>query len=389
MDVISYIIGRQSGKTPLQEKTVDITANGTVIVLPDDKYALSKVTVNTNVASDGIPGFHEVRFFNDDRTTLLYTVYVLSGSSAIYAGETPVSTVNSGYIFGGFEPAATNVTADMDCYAVYAPISSLNEATWEQISQFSANGTAQNYFAVGDTKTIHVEGTVGRLSVNADYNVYILGFNHNAELEGNGVTFGTFKTLDGIDVCLVDSKYAEYTNDDAYYITGNGYTIAGWKQNFLRYNILGSVDVDGAENAGNTTATSPKQYTLMAALPTDLRAIMKPMTIYSDNTGDTGDVVGTISATIDYLPLLAEFEIFGKRTYAKDDEQFKQKRYEYFMNGNSAAKNKANSLGTNATYWLRSIFRAGATYCTAAGSGFASYASAALYSYGIAPIFRV
>lgn len=36
-------------ETPTQEKTVDITANGTVVVTPDSGYALSKVTVNVAV----------------------------------------------------------------------------------------------------------------------------------------------------------------------------------------------------------------------------------------------------------------------------------------------------------------------------------------------------
>ena len=35
--------------TPTQEKTVDITENGTHAVIPDDGYALSKVTANVNV----------------------------------------------------------------------------------------------------------------------------------------------------------------------------------------------------------------------------------------------------------------------------------------------------------------------------------------------------
>lgn len=35
--------------TPTQEKTVDITENGTVEVIPDDGYALSKVTANVDV----------------------------------------------------------------------------------------------------------------------------------------------------------------------------------------------------------------------------------------------------------------------------------------------------------------------------------------------------
>lgn len=40
------------GGLPTQEKTVDITTNGTHEVLPDDGYALSKVTANVFVASD-------------------------------------------------------------------------------------------------------------------------------------------------------------------------------------------------------------------------------------------------------------------------------------------------------------------------------------------------
>ena len=39
--------------TPTQEKTIDITENGTVEVTPDDGYALSKVTANINVPTGG------------------------------------------------------------------------------------------------------------------------------------------------------------------------------------------------------------------------------------------------------------------------------------------------------------------------------------------------
>jgi hypothetical protein len=35
--------------TPTQEKTIDITENGTVEVIPDEGYALSKVTANVVV----------------------------------------------------------------------------------------------------------------------------------------------------------------------------------------------------------------------------------------------------------------------------------------------------------------------------------------------------
>ena len=56
MDTISYMLGYKKGagnKVETQEKTVDITENGTTEVLPDAGYALSKVTVNTNVEGSG------------------------------------------------------------------------------------------------------------------------------------------------------------------------------------------------------------------------------------------------------------------------------------------------------------------------------------------------
>lgn len=47
----SILQGKAEGgtPTPIQEKTVDVTENGTVEVTPDEGYALSKVTANVNV----------------------------------------------------------------------------------------------------------------------------------------------------------------------------------------------------------------------------------------------------------------------------------------------------------------------------------------------------
>lgn len=48
--------GQGGGAKEEQEKTVDITANGTVEVVPDEGKTLSKVTANVNVASTGEVG---------------------------------------------------------------------------------------------------------------------------------------------------------------------------------------------------------------------------------------------------------------------------------------------------------------------------------------------
>ena len=49
----SPVVVKKGSQVQSQEKTVEITENGTTEVVPDAGYALSKVTVNTNVESSG------------------------------------------------------------------------------------------------------------------------------------------------------------------------------------------------------------------------------------------------------------------------------------------------------------------------------------------------
>ena len=56
----------------------------------------------------------------------------------------------------------------------------LNNMTWDEISEVSKMGLAKSYFAVGDVKMIHVQGSIGTaLEVNEDFGVFILGIDHN------------------------------------------------------------------------------------------------------------------------------------------------------------------------------------------------------------------
>lgn len=58
-DIMSQIITALEGKTaggattPTQEKTVNITKNGSVEITPDEGYVLSKVIVNVSVSGGG------------------------------------------------------------------------------------------------------------------------------------------------------------------------------------------------------------------------------------------------------------------------------------------------------------------------------------------------
>ena len=266
----------------------------------------------------------------------------------------------------------------------------LNENTWETISGVSADSTGASYWAVGDRKAVAVSGTVGTQSVSGTYYVYIIGFNHNG---ATGIDFGTFKTAlsGGTDICLIDAGYGNnYTNGTKYFNMNHSSNTnsGGWKGCDLRYDVLGSTNTNDGD-ATATTATNPVANTLMAALPSDLRAVMKPMTIYTDNTGGGSNTASNVTASVDYLPLLAEYEIFGTRSYANSSEQNHQAQYAYYSAGNSKVKYRHSATSSAAWWWERSPFCGDGYYFCFVNTGGAANADTARYSYGVAPAFRV
>ena len=220
--------------------------------------------------------------------------------------------------------------------------------------------------------------------------MYILGFNHNSSVEGTGISFGGFKTAltDGTDVCLVDGKYGNADTSDTKYFNMNksSSNSGGWKSSRMRYSVLGSTNTSGG-NAGSTTATSPVSNTLMAALPSDLRAVMKPITKYTDNTGGGSDTASYVTATTDYLPLLSEFEVQGTKSYANSAEKNHQAQYTYYANSNSKVKYRHSSTGSTAWWWLRSPNSSNSNnFCNVNTNGNANNNNAS-NSNGLAPDF--
>ena len=58
-------------------------------------------------------------------------------------------------------------------------------STWDDIKAISDAGTAASYFAVGDTKSITLNGKAGNFTFsNLRVDAFILGINHNANREG-------------------------------------------------------------------------------------------------------------------------------------------------------------------------------------------------------------
>lgn len=257
----------------------------------------------------------------------------------------------------------------------------LNNNSWETISKVSQMGLAAQYWAVGDTKTITINGKVGNTTFsNLSVDAFILGFNHNSSREGaNRIHFKIGK-ISGVHIALCDSNYGSSGSSASYFqMNASSTNRGGWNGSSMRKTLLG--------NSG--TPTSPPSGSLLAALPADLRAVMKAVTKYSDNTGGESSTASYVTSTTDYLFLLSEFEYHGVRTYANSAEQNYQAQYDYYKAGNSKIHYQHNATGTAANAWCRSVYSDRSTYfCRVYADGGASRSEANL-SRGVAPGFCV
>ena len=261
----------------------------------------------------------------------------------------------------------------------------LNNNSWATIKKVSDAGQGENYWSIGDRKEVTLNGTVGHLTLS-NYKTYafIIGFNHNASVEGtNRIHFQLAKTAltGGTDVCFCDNQYGP---DSGWSTPGAGYFVmnasntnsGGWKSSQMRTNICG-------------TSLSSYSGTIIAVIPAALRAVLKSVTKYTDNTGGESTAASAVTATTDYFFLLSEYEVFGSISYANSNESSKQAQYAYYSAGNSKIKYKHNGTSTAASWWLRSpgasnIFNFVRVY----EDGKVNSASA-FYSLGFAPGFCV
>ena len=136
------------------------------------------------------------------------------------------------------------------------------------------------------------------------------------------------------------------------------------------------------------TNLSSYSGTIIAVIPAALRAVLKSVTKYTNNTGNSR-VASAVTATTDYFFLLSEYEVFGSTTYANSNEASKQAQYSYYSAGNSKVKYNHSATSTAVGWWLRSP---NASYSTSfvrvLAGGTVNYSSA-YSSYGFAPGFCV
>ena len=267
-----------------------------------------------------------------------------TGSDLVYLSSTGTWTVSA-----SLDDQSTSESVECNGYQDYSVELSyvsdvLNDNSWEVIKRVADADEGANYWSVGDTKSIVLNGKIGNLQANnLTVDVFILGFNHNAAKEGaHLIHFGLGK-IGGKMIALCDSNYNSYVGS-GFCMNTSETNSGGWKASHMRKNVLG--------NSG--TPSSPPANSLLAALPADLLAVMQPVNKYTDNTGNASNSSGAVTATVDYLFALGEFEVYASRTYANQYERNSQQQYDYFKAGNPKTFGKHNATGTVVWAWSRS-----------------------------------
>lgn len=200
----------------------------------------------------------------------------------------------------------------------------LESTTWADISSISELGLAQQYFKVGDQKSITVNGV--------KYQTRIIGFNHD-NLTSGGKAGITFQMVD----CLNTTYNMESSN-----INTNGWLNCAMRKTHLRTTIWGQLE-------------------------SSLKSVIKTV----NKLASAGNQSATIQTTQDTLFLLSEVEIFGKVTYSKAGEG---SQYAYYAAGNSTIKKVNGSAGG---WWGRSPRGGGADrFCFVGSTGAAGYSGA-------------
>ena len=256
----------------------------------------------------------------------------------------------------------------------------LDKNEWKVIKKVADADKGANYWAVGDTKKITLNGKVGAYTFsNFNVDVFILGFNHNSTKEGAHRIHFQIGKVSGKAVALCDSQYNSNGSSAMFHMNSSSSNSGGWNGSYMRKTLLGN----------SNTPASTLENSLMAALPSDLLAVMQTVTKYTDNTGGGSNSSGNVTSTTDYLFLLAEFEVFGIRYYANQYEQNSQKQYEYYKAGNSRVAYNHSAVSTAVWWWLRSAYYSGSNpFCDVYTDG-SCYGNDAGSSGGLRPGFAV
>lgn len=163
----AWSIGKAAGSLSINPTTMTLdvsTLQKTIAVTRAGNGAISVSVDNTSIAEASLSGT-TITVTGKAKGTAKITVSVAAGTNHT-------------------APASVVCTA-----TVSLPSKTLADNDPATIQAVGAAGTGASYWAVGDKIGIAVNGTFGGLTLNQTVYAFILGFNHNQSVEGNGIDF--------------------------------------------------------------------------------------------------------------------------------------------------------------------------------------------------------
>ena len=240
--------------------------------------------------------------------------------------------------------------------------------SWNAIKKAVNSGTASSYWKVGDRKAVTLNGTVGTKSFsNTTTYCYILGFDHNKDVESNGahalhIGFGATALSGGAYIAYCDSSYNSYV-----------YTSS--------FNMNTSVTNNGGWNSCQMKSTICPAF--KNALPSDLKSNIRAVTKWQNDGNST-----TGQSSSNEIWLLSEMEVYGSAEYSNYTAN--QLQYDFYKGVTdwSAAptiKLKDTSTSELVYWWERSAHSSYSdSFCSVDTGGHADFYSANA-SFGFAP----
>ena len=249
---------------------------------------------------------------------------------------------------------------------VFDPV--FNNNSWDDIKLAVNAGKASSYWKVGDRKAVTLNGTVGTKSFsNTTTYCYILGFDHNKDVESNGahalhIGFGASALSGGAYIAYVDSSYNSYVSTSCFNMNTSATNSGGWNSCQMKSTICPA---------------------FKNALPSDLRNNIRAVTKWQNNGKSTSG-----QSSSNEIWLLSEKEIFGYASLTNYTAN--QVQYDFYKGVTdwSAApriKYKDTSTSEGVIWWWRSASSGNSnSFCCVNPKGNATNNSA-YYSLGFAP----
>ena len=254
---------------------------------------------------------------------------------------------------------------------IYDPFSTVSIG---DIPAITKAGVASSVWAIGDTREVKLNGTVGAYNFSNEITyMFIAAFDHNSSVEMNGehhivCSFAKSALTGGKDIAFIDAEYGGFTSDTAFHMNTYNVNGNGWNRCHMR----------------NTICSQFKN-----AMPSDLQAILRSRTIYTDNTGEGTNNASNVTATTDYVYLPAEFEVHGSRTYANSYEKSYQQQLAYYKNGASKIRYQTGYTYMYAEWWVRSpTYNNSHNFCMVKTNGSPGWDGAG-YAHGFAPLITL